>query len=469
MQDIELLAWEYRHIPHTGIPSNEPYAPTPNDKAQLRERDRVRNDFINGDAPWPTLTYEQLDQPSLDVSERGYQQVLGGVIAHDKALGETPESEALYERGARKLAEVYRHKEVRRLLGSTASAAELSRNRAAAMSGELFGEPQREVVQELLAADVRIALAALNTEKGQIAADYLSLLGLDQTAAQELARITTKSYELQDAAMETIREDFYALFPNMREGMEHFAGRSARTQYKHAKPAFRTALGAFGLTRKGWKVEAVEGSRAADANAKTKQITFGKQRFGLRPESIVTTPIHEGIHALQYQNASEQDFEHLRSSLPDSLAFAEGLPTAIEQVISGKKRMPGEKYYLQLGLLKGLHLPEDEQAEQSFRTVYNIMWRRAALQEKGALEPATIATLQNDAYRAIMRTARGGARDNRDISYFEGARKATQFLNETAAMTPELRKQRLAWVLSGVFDPTIPKHAALFGGDPAHR
>lgn len=338
------------------------------------------------------------------------------------------------------------------------------------MSGELFGEPSQEQFDALLAADVQAALRAQNSgeaTRARLATEYLDLLGLSDAEVRRLAEIRRDDYveKLQPQTIETIRSDLHELFPGLKD-MDRFASRDSDTSPEEALPAFHAALEVFDLVRKGWGVRLLEGSQSAETNGAAKEITYGKDRADFTPTSVITTPFHEGVHALQYQSATEQSAPHRRRALPGNLAFGEGLPVALEQVLSGKVRVPGEKYYMQLGLMMGLHLSEATRTELTFRQVSEIMWRRAAFGISG-IDEAKVASLEADSYKSLLRTTRGNARDSRDISYFEGGQKAARFLNETATLPQEIRLARLKWAFSGMFDPTNPEHAEAYGGDPA--
>ncbi len=479
------VARAFNEVPHTSIPSNEPYGVGEGHAAASGERKEAKRAFLAGEGAWPAITrYPLLDTPSLDASERQYWQQLNAITDYVEQTGdETTEAAVIYEKVAAKLAEVYRHKEVLRLLGHVAASegardeefretaavrAEESRGRAASMSGEIFGEPETELFEMMLAADIQLALAYWGSEdaaKDQIAREYLGCLGFEsrEEAEQKLATMPQgEPYEeLRDDTMQIIREDFCEIFPDFEEAMRPYTGLDHSVKPADAQPAFQAALRAMGVD---WPVRILTGKKvAAEASEARSEITIGELRNDFTSDEMLTKPLHEGWHARLFQNAKMQEQPHLQSSLPRTLDFGEGLPVVLEQIFSGKKRVPGVKYYLQIGLLKGLH-DIGMGKEQSFHAVNEIMWRRAALQEKG---PIDRAKLQGASYSSVMRTARGNARDNRDISYFVGARKATQFLNETAALPKEVRQARLRWLMSTTFDPTNPEHVELVGGDPA--
>jgi hypothetical protein len=467
--ELNQIYEQYCKVPHSSIASNEPYGPRPMVAEDKAERAIAKRNFLRGVGEWPDISYPQLDTPSLDESESQYQSLLEAIMDAEQREGETPESNALYESSARKLAEVYRHMEVRRRLGGfTLKRTEMMRQRAGNMSAELFGEVDEEKFAAQLQADIRIAVEQAekgSPEKQTVTRELLGLLRVSpERTAEILSRNNPDRLELlHPEAIRVIRQDLYTIFPTLELAMNQFAGRTELTPATEGELAFVAALNALGLTKKSWKVEVLPNSSSAETHAREQTITFGEKRADFTPDAIVTVPIHEALHAYRAQSSKELGLP----MLPGAVAFDEGLATAVEQVVSGKTRIPGEKYFIQLGLLKGLFLPEDEREEQSYRTVHEIMWRRAALREESELTPGRVSALQSAAYGPVMRTARGNARDNRDISYFIGGQKAMPFLNETARLSQPLRLQRLKWVLSGVFDPTVYEQAKLYGGDPA--
>jgi hypothetical protein len=472
-EGLAVIQQQYEAVPHTGLDSNKPYANRDGDPNARQQRIAAKREFLSGDQEWPNISYPNLDDPSLHESEAKYLRVLSGLVEHENAVGETPVSDALYESAARKLAEVYRHREVRRRLGLSAiTAVETSRSHAAEMSAELFGDVGQSPFEVILAGGIRDALAESMTPtdpvKSRIAHEYLEYLGLTRQQAEQKVEgmDNVRPFELEDKTIEVLRDDLYALFPRLADEMTPFTGRTANTSPADAQPAFEAALCGFELTEKGWGVRLITGKHSADTDGDAREITYGTGRAEFTPKSVVTTPIHEAMHALRNEHSKERSDAGKVGKLPGALEFEEGFPVVMEQIISGVKRVPGEKYYMQLGLLKGMHMPEEVRTEQSFRTAYEIMWRHAALQAKGSLTDEKIATLQASTYGSVMRTTRGNARDNRDISYFDGAMKATIFLNETALLPPDQRIARLKWAFSGVFDPTNPDHAEIYGGDP---
>jgi len=485
-ESLEAISQELISVPYTETSSKGPYRVEEDDTAALEQREAAKLAFEAGDDEWPDLTYPGLYDLPLDVSERGYLKLLTAVTKYAETSGadDILVADVVYEQIARKLAEVYSHKEIMRRLDRSGEAqrakgdkrrkhlldlADLSRHRSGIMSSELYGDPEQEAFDAILAADIHRALQALESTdetRKDIAIEFLERLGLTpETAESKMSAIKQeRSAELEDDTIDIIRGDVYTIFPSLESDMQPFREQKGSIKPIDALPAFQAALRAMGSR---WKVRLLRGkSEQARTSDRNEEITFGELRKAFSPEKLWLTSIHEAGHAVRGGNAKAQKEPHRRIALPGSADFEEGVQVVIEQILSGKKRVPGEKYYLQIGLLKGMY-PAGGNKEQSYRTTYEIMWRRAALLQNGELTEDKQTELKDSAYDSVMRTARGNVRDNRDINYFAGAYKATQFMNETAKLPKHVRIARLRWMMSGMFDPTIPEHAAAFGGDPA--
>jgi hypothetical protein len=491
------VAYAFSVPPLYDVASNEVYQSEEGNAVSSANRTRAKADYLNSDVAWPEITeYPYLDQDELDATEQFYWNLLD--TAWDFTEGEDGinlDADVLFEQIAQKIGEINRHREVLRLLGSisqsnvqngntewavnfrehAAESAETARLRAANMNGELFGEPEQVMFDRLLAQDIRTAVKAANsddTDKAVIAREYLHLLGygdVESAAAWAAGIPNPELYELEDETMRIIRDDIFAIFPTLEDELRPFMGLTEDVSPVDAVPAFEAVQRAMELDEIGYTVRIIPGSTtAAEAKYRTKETIIGEKRADFSPQTIYTRPIHEAMHEKRYENTQKQKQLYLRTELPGNLHFEEGFPSAIEQVMVGKTRVPGEKYYLQIGLFKGMY-EQGGDREQSFRKVHDIMWRRAVLQEKGSVTEAEKTKLKSAAYGSVLRTARGGARDNRDITYFIGGQKAAKFLNETASLPEELRRKRLVWAMSGRFDPTNPTHAKLFGGDPAEE
>lgn len=461
----ELRRW-YDEVPHTAVPSNVPYD-TARLPAASEQRAAAKEAFMLGTDPWPAISYPKLESPSLDTSEHAYWKVLNGIITHEATVttsGAVDEADVLYERAARKLAEVYRHMEVRRLGSTALHDRELSRQRAAEMSAELFGEPDPSTFRALLAEDVSTALAgrdAASVVRRRLADEYITGLGLTPLAAANFIESysQTGSTELSDKAISVVSQDVAQIFPKLPEMIAAFQS-PTEVSPADAKPAFEQAIAVFGLDRKGWKVVVTDTSEAAGTYSRQKEIRYGRYRRNFSPASLIGVPVHEALHALRAQNAAEQSLAARRGALPDSLAFDEGFCVAMEQVVTGEKRVGGRQYYIQLGLQLGLDGNEGQ--TRTFRQIYELMWRQRVLADTADPTGESILKHKDAAYRSVMRTMRGNSSDFRDISYFDGFSKAVSFLNRLATLPTAQRQADLRWVLSGVFDPTKPAHAKIY-------
>jgi hypothetical protein len=448
----------YQELPISGVASNEPYAVGP-EKVEANKRQAARDEFIEHGVDWPELNFPMLNAEDLKSAERSLTTLLMDIIADPDTEGAV--KDVAYEQIALKLAEVYRHLEVIRGLGSIAvSKRELSRDRAGSMTMEIFGEPQKDVFDQLIAEERRANLEQLNSSDSviaQAARDYLALTG-DVEVSTEVG----ESFELETQTGEVVLEDLKEIFPGLDEFLDQAIEQPVSPEDSLAY--FDQVLSIAGLTEKGWKTELSEG-RAVGTDSTTKRILVGGNRAAFSPTAMKGVPIHEAIvHALRHQNAIEQEEPLKRRALPGNLRMEEGLGTSLEQIVTGERRVAGKSYYISLGLQ--LNLDHPGESKRDFHQTHEIMWRRLLLERKnGSTKETTEAEVRKakeDAYQTVIRTTRGNSLDARDISYFEGGRKANKWLNEIAELPKEGRQKKLRWVLSGKFDPTNEIHAKLF-------
>jgi hypothetical protein len=449
----------YQELPISGVASNEPYAVGP-EKAEADKRQTARDEFIENGVDWPELNFPMLNAEDLKSAERSLTTLLMDIIADPDTEGAV--KDIAYEQIALKLAEVYRHLEVVRGLGSVAVAKrELSRDRAGSMTMEIFGEPRKDVFDQLIAEERRANLEQLHSSDpvvAQTAREYLTLTG----AVEASIGTSGSSFELETETGEVVLQDLKEMFPGLDEFLDQAVEQPVSPEESLAY--FDQVLSLAGLTEKGWKTELSEG-RAVGTDGPTKRILVGGKRAAFSPTAIKGVPVHEAIvHALRYQNAIEQEEPLKRRALPGNLNMEEGLGTSLEQIVTGERRVAGKPYYISLGLQ--LNLDHPGESKRDFHQTHEIMWRRSLLERKNGSSGETTETevrkAKEDAYQTVIRTTRGNSLDARDISYFEGGRKANKWLNEIAKLPKEERQKKLRWVFSGKFDPTNEIHAKLF-------
>ena len=421
---------QFMAVPFSKIASNEWYGTETDD--DVAHRQSAKQAFIADSAlESPAIHYPKLrNEHVFDATERSYQ-----------ALLDDASTDVEYTKAARRLAELYRHKEVMRGLGRTGVKAVLSHERAAMMSAEIFGEVDRDAYLGLV-AKLRLQATELRDEMPE-ANDLLNMLG-DAAPERKI-----QSAELEQEALAVLREDIIELFPGIDEVMtvdtdqEEISARETLAQIEGA-------LAFFGLSEKGWKAELVPGSsKAASTDANTKIISIGELRAKLPPKQVIKTTFHEVLgHAFR----AEGDVSKA------SLSFEEGFAVALEQIMTGEVRSgSGEQYYTALGLQYGL---DQDGQQRGHRETYEIMWRRNMVNARANGQSLTEDKAKDQAYTQVYRTRRGNAIDTRDRSYFEGARVVPEWLNDVAALPKAERQATLKWVLSGRFDPTNEQHAA---------
>jgi hypothetical protein len=308
---------------------------------------------------------------------------------------------------------------------------------------ELFGEPHRDDFLQLLARLRQTADTKADTNP--YAQELLALTGSVEVGEG------TPNYELKESTLETLKGDLLTLFPQLNEFMMDENAEAVSAE--QSIPYIQAMIDAMGMV--GWEAELTVG-KGASSSSEDKEVLIGRDRPPFLPKQLMSTAIHEDIgHGFRAYNSSIQEDRIKQTALPGSLAFEEGFATGLEQIFSGEKRIAGEQYYLSLGLQLGL---DRDGEKRNFRETYEVLWRRLVV--TGAEED--IDKAKNQAYKQVMRTTRGGMLDARDISYFDGAKRAYAWLNEIAELPQDERHEKLQWVLSGRFDPTNPLHEKVY-------
>lgn len=427
-------SWNDRFMaePFSRIASNEWYGTTTD--ADVEDRQRVKQEFLHNETlETPNIDYQKLhDERTFDAAERTYQQLLSEA---------TTDSE--YTRAARRLAELYRHKEIIRGLGRTGVKYALSQERAGMMAAEIFGRPDRDTHLSLI-AKLRVQAGELSNEMPE-AAELLELLG---DAMPEKMR---GSSELEVSTLAILHQDLNELFPGIDEAIV-VDGTQEKVPSQVSERCINDLLQFFGLTERGWQVKLIPDSNvAASTDSHTKRITIGERRAEFAPQQLVKTAHHEVLgHAYRAEGQVNMT----------SLEFEEGFAVALEQIMTGEVRQgSGEQYYTALGLQYGF---DQNDVQRNFRDTFEVMWRRAMVTAHASGKPMTREKAREQAYTQVYRTRRGDAIDTRDLAYFEGARIVPDWLNAVAELPQEERLQTLRWVLSGRFDPTNEQHVAQY-------
>lgn len=448
-QNPEVWASKFYAEEFSGVSSNEWYDVKGIDEGSDIRLAAKREFLANEHLREPALTYPKLyngdsfkQQQLIENRFRGAERTYDQLLVQADNIEDKTKSDANYERAAQKLAELYRHKEVMRRLGGVSREA-LSRERASTMTLEIFGEPEREDFAHILSS---IRANAQSQANNPIAKELLSLTG----------EITPESkmpnYELTDETLRCTREGLAIIFP----GFLDISIPVTDANYTPVEIAMnmQKMLDYLGMTESGWVAKTVPGTTAASTSATNKEITIGEGRPPYTANGTNGTSIHEVVgHAFRSRNEGAR---------PGSLSFEEGFATALEQAVTGNKRMAGEQYYLSLGLQLGL---DRSGRERDFRDTFEIIWRKILLANGSEPTIENVDDARNKAYAQCMRTTRGAALDARDISYFVGAKNAYTWLNQ-AMMLPELQRvDKLRWVLSNAFDPTNPEHVRIINGD----
>ncbi|MDB5183554.1 MAG: hypothetical protein JWO07_235 [Candidatus Saccharibacteria bacterium] len=484
----------FRAEDFSGIPSNDWYLMGPGEDSRIK----VQKNFIASDeSDNPGIDYTKVGTIDYKSLETSYYGLLSDAI-------ETGD-DVFYEQVARKLAELYRHQEVARLVGSfvmnerlvnqqhslkatmdkalesgdddayekagskldqtrahkevlrrngrEAINKTLSANRAETMNEEIFGQLEQRDFDIALAPYV--ASAQTLTDTLPEARDLLERVGdaWDRNPG-------SYDFAIEPETLALLKGDLLETFPRLGDALAPHEVR--KVGMDETVEWTNKVLEAIGLDDKNWHANKVIGSnKSADTKVREKVIEFGDGRAEFASTTAMNeTNVHEAIgHAYRAAQAQAQQDPSLHSKMPGTDDFEESFATALQQLISGKPRIAGQRYVLAYGLGKGM----DRGGEpRNFRETYEMLYDMVVIDDTSAGKQLDRQASQVKAYKESNRIRRGGTLDARDLSYFLGCKKSYTWMNEIAKLPAEQRKAKLAWVLSGLFDPTNPEQADKF-------
>lgn len=486
----------FRAEDFSSIPSNEWYLQGPGEA----KRSGVQSNFLaDSEGAEPEIVYTKVGT----IDYRQLEQVYYGLLDEAIATGD----DVFYEQVARKLAEMYRHQEIARSIGDyainelyvaqqhtykdqLATAAEsgddelyaqtdakldvlrhhkqtLSRNargqaadkaasleRAEQMNEELFGEVTKEDFEVILAP--YIAKAQKLKETLPEAQELLDLVGDDWNHVPG-----NFNFAIKPEALRVLKEDLFAIFPKLEGALAPHEDR--KVGIDESMEWGDKLLAAVGLDELGWRTVKAPGKKSNEAVIRKRVIEYGTLRDDFASTTAMNeTNLHEAIgHAYRAMQGYAQADPSLHAKMPGTDGFEESFATGLQQLLSQKPRIAGQRYVLAYGLGKGL---DREGESRGFREMHDILYRTILVENADAGKPVDRQKAKEKAYQECSRIRRGGALDARDLSYFLGSKtsEAYAWMNEIAELPAEERQAKLKWVLSGRFDPTIPEQAEKF-------
>ena len=424
---------KYQSLEFTQTSGYNHYAPTADNRA-LRQSSIDR-----------FLADEMMAELHIELTRYSPEEITQTASVYNELLMElaaksprTPEEDSLMDKIINKTGELFRYEELLLSLGATVLEDRSEHRRLAAdLSLEIMGGVNKPAFNTL----VNELLDTADTSALPIAAELKELLMRQEVDIDsQFSRI-----DLEDTTRKIIEGDLYELYPGLEKLME--AEDSGPVGSTEAVETFKSLQQLAGLD--DWDTDLDDG-KSAHTSSKDRKVFIGRNRAALKNhKETVALGMHEAIvHGSRAGGVQ----------VADTLDFEEGLATRLQQILSGEKRTPGVQYYLSIGLQAGA----DRNGEmRSYRETFEIMWRREVLLQEKAGTEIDISAARVLAQRQVTRTRRGGAIDTRDSSYFVGAQKAAQWLNELSLKPADVRLRELKRVLTNRIDPTIPEHIAM--------
>ena len=478
----------------SGIPSNEWYLQGPGET----KRSGVQSNFLaDNEGADPEIVYTKVGTIDYRYLEQQYYSLLEEAVATN--------DDVFYEQVARKLAEMYRHQEIARSIGDyainelyvtqqhaykdqIATASEsgddalraqtqvklndlrrhkqtLARNgrgqaadkaasleRAEQMNEEIFGEVAKEDFEVILAPYI----AKAEKLKGTLpeAQELLDLIGDSWNHAPG-----NFDFAIKPETLALLKDDLFEIFPKLESALAPHEDR--KVGIDESMEWGDKLIAAVGLDELGWRNVKAEGKKSNEAVIRKRVIEYGT----LRPDFTSTTAmnetnLHEAIgHGYRAMQGYGQADPSLHAKMPGTDDFEESFATALQQLLSQKPRIAGQRYVLAYGLGKGI---DQDGESRGFREMHDILYRTIMVENAATGKSVDKQEAMKKAYQEVSRIRRGGALDARDLSYFLGCKKSYGWMNEIAELPAGERQAKLKWVLSGRFDPTVPEQAEKF-------
>ena len=229
------------------------------------------------------------------------------------------------------------------------------------------------------------------------------------------------------------------------------------------RDAFQESLARLEGDALGWRAALVPSSSALAVSAHQKIIEIGENKKDLDGLTLQGKVVHEaGVHAGRSITAAKAGWLSAAYGQEGYLDFEESLATIFEDLYTGADSVgASSNYYIACGLALGL----DNHAPRDFRGVYEIMWRKKALEKITATQPElskeTLEKAKRAAYSACVRIFRGTPCDvpgmiyTKDLAYFRGQELAWEALDDVET------QEDIDLLLTGKLDLTRPEHARI--------
>lgn len=403
------------------------------------------SDYGNPHLEYPLLTRQNLAELSKKADEAMVSLLPGEQSKKTKALFDALE---------------YRHAEIFMLnMAADMHNQELSaaeRQEAAewfsTANEALYGLPDQELFSAVMERDVLALLRKKpqNKEQSLLQHEIRGLLG----------NIVPAEHQLYTPEMSTVQRLRGLVLDRFTPIVKHVD--IAKTySAPEMQDVFAKALDALGGAEEGWRTELVPNSSALAVSAHQKLIEIGENREEIDGLTLQGKVVHEvGVHAGRSIAAARAGWLSAAYGQEGYLDFEESLATMLEGLYTGTDSLgASSNYYIACGLALG----QDGHAPRDFRGVYEVMWRKNALEKAGAV--ALSEDPRNESKRAAFATCvrifRGtpcnvpGMVYTKDLAYFRGQELVWQVLEDVET------QDDLDLLLAGKLDLTQPEHVQI--------
>jgi hypothetical protein len=307
---------------------------------------------------------------------------------------------------------------------------------------EVYGEPDVQAYESMV-TDLKVRAFE---SQGQSSA-YAKVIAEElKSLLPDIPPLTNGSFVPSEETISWVKDVVETLYENLFRHVDE-----TRTAYDGAEIAdlfTQIITQEFAEAASDWKVELRDDKSAIEVERLARVIYIPSSKNNVSIDKVKGLIAHElGIHFMRSLMGEDTDVDLLRVGLAQYTDAEEGFGVVLEQALKAEFKPAGEDLFLAASLahFEGMN----------FRQVYEIMWRKAIVDNAEAPDNSKVDRLKASSYAKVQRIFRGTdyAPLLKDTSYFVGSQKIWKHLESIRG-----NDTFLTLMFMGKTDPTNEQH-----------
>lgn len=370
---------------------------------------------------------------------------------------------------AKQLASEYFLRTAEKLVDSREDNRDLWSDRFTQATIELYGEPEKEEVTQLIKDEYDLLLNLRGNEYVSqkhvnfLIETYKSILienAYNKTSENSLEK--EKEKEAIHKYGEVILSNYKPLFDLINESKNsEFNSRDLRDIFNKALDWLKEN---DDKDWGEWEVIDTDGT-SLSVDASIRKIKIASNREPVNAKDARGLIAHELlVHALRGKNGYKTGDKKVATGLPGYLDAEEGLGILAEEAVNGELSEKAYDRYVDIALALG----SIDSVQKTRQELFQISFARQLIREqlKGTVSEDNISSLERKVWVHIDRIYRGGRGDNsgtkqaiftKDIAYYAGYKKMAEYISNQLA-SGKTANEVFDYLSQGKFDPYNTQH-----------